>query len=98
MDFFGKPRAIQPSAGQLSSDAGLPPSARSMNASDALGPTPCALDDPRDPGEAEERAARRKWRRYFRRMGFERIGTTRFDGLSLARVRPTLADLLKPGR
>jgi hypothetical protein len=31
-------------------------------------------------------------------MGFERIGRTRFDGLSLARVTPTLEDLLRPRR
>jgi hypothetical protein len=29
-------------------------------------------------------------------MGFERIGRTRFDGLALARLAPTLADLIRP--
>jgi hypothetical protein len=53
---------------------------------------------PRHAGEAEERAARTKLRGYFRRLGFERIGKTRFDGLSLARVTPTLAGLLRPGK
>jgi hypothetical protein len=51
---------------------------------------------PRHADEAAEREARRKLRRHFRRMGFERIGRTRLDGLSLARVTPTLADLLRP--
>jgi hypothetical protein len=53
---------------------------------------------PRHADEAAEQEARRKLRRHFRRMGFERIGRTRLDGLSLARVTPTLADLLRPGR
>jgi hypothetical protein len=53
---------------------------------------------PRHADEAAEREARRRLRRHFRRMGFERIGRTRLDGLSLARVTPTLADLLRPGR
>jgi hypothetical protein len=51
---------------------------------------------PRHSDEAAEREARRKLRRYFRRMGFERVGRTRFDGLSPARVTPTLTDLLRP--
>ena len=50
-------------------------------------------------GSAEgERAAKRKLRLHFRRMGFERIKGTRFHGLSLDRVVPTLEDLLRPGR
>jgi hypothetical protein len=53
---------------------------------------------PRHPDKAKERAARGKLRRYFRRMGFERVGRTRFDGLSLARVTPTLEDLIRPQR
>jgi hypothetical protein len=53
---------------------------------------------PRHADKAEEREARRKLRRYFRRMGFQRIDRTRFDGLSLAQVTPTLADLLRPRR
>jgi hypothetical protein len=52
---------------------------------------------PRHEGEDEERAAKKQLRRYFRRMGFERVGRTRFYGLSLARVVPTLADLIRPG-
>jgi hypothetical protein len=36
-------------------------------------------------------------RRYFRQMGFERIGRTRYYGLSMARKAPTLAELLRPG-
>jgi hypothetical protein len=53
---------------------------------------------PRHRDEAEEREARRKLRRYFRRMGFRWIGRTRLDGLSLTRVTPTLAELLQPRR
>jgi hypothetical protein len=45
--------------------------------------------------EAEKLAARRL-RRYFKRMGFERIGRTPYYGLSMTRLTPTLADLLKP--
>jgi hypothetical protein len=52
---------------------------------------------PRHADEAGEREARRKLRRHFRRMGFERIGRTRFDGLSLTRVTPGLADIIRPG-
>ena len=37
-------------------------------------------------------------RRYFRQMGFERIGRTCYYGLSMARKVPTLAELLKPSR
>jgi hypothetical protein len=39
-----------------------------------------------------------KLRRYFRQMGFERIGRTCYYGLSMARMTPTLADLLRPSR
>jgi hypothetical protein len=35
-------------------------------------------------------------RRYFRQMGFERIGRTCYDGMSMARTTPTLAELLRP--
>lgn len=35
-------------------------------------------------------------RRYFRQMGFERIGRTCYYGLSMTRIKPTLADLLRP--
>jgi hypothetical protein len=38
----------------------------------------------------------RKLRRYFRRMGFERIGRTPYYALSMARKVPTLAELLRP--
>src|SRR5690242_2304913 len=48
---------------------------------------------PHHPGEGEERQAKKKLRRYFRRMAFERIGKTRFHGLSMAQIVPTLADL-----
>jgi hypothetical protein len=37
-----------------------------------------------------------KLRRYFRQMGFERIGRTPYYGLSMARLTPTLTDLLRP--
>jgi hypothetical protein len=37
-----------------------------------------------------------KLRRYYRRMGFERIGRSPYYGLSMARKTPTLADLLRP--
>jgi hypothetical protein len=37
-----------------------------------------------------------KLRRYFRQMGFERIGRTCYYGMSMARMTPTLADLLRP--
>jgi hypothetical protein len=49
-------------------------------------------------GREEKRQARLRLRRYFRRMGFERIPGTRFHGLSLARSAPTLEDLLRPRR
>lgn len=51
------------------------------------------------PGQESEdgrRQARRTLRRHFRRLGFRRIGRTRFDGLSLSQVVPTLADLIRP--
>ena len=53
---------------------------------------------PRHADEAGEREARRRLRRHFRRLGFRRVGRTRFDGLSLAQVTPTLEDLIRPGR
>jgi hypothetical protein len=31
-------------------------------------------------------------------MGFERIGRTGLDGLSLARETPTLADIIRPAK
>lgn len=49
-----------------------------------------------DSHDAEQRReATRKLRRHFRRMGFERIRGTRFHGLSMARIVPSLADLLR---
>lgn len=53
---------------------------------------------PRANGEGEQRAARVKLRRYFKQMGFRRIGRSRFYGLSLTQVTPTLTDLLQPER
>jgi hypothetical protein len=47
--------------------------------------------------EVEERAAKKRLRQYFRQLGFRRVGKTRFFGLSLAQVVPTLADLIRPG-
>jgi hypothetical protein len=53
---------------------------------------------PRQQSKDEEREARRKLRRHFRRLGFRRIGSTRFDGLSPSRVTPSLSDLIRPRR
>jgi hypothetical protein len=53
---------------------------------------------PRHGSVEERRAATVSLRRHFRRMGFERIRGTRFHGLSLSQIEPTLEDLLKPGR
>jgi hypothetical protein len=53
---------------------------------------------PRHADGAARREARGRLRRHFGRLGFERVGRTRLDGLSLARVTPTLADILKPRR
>jgi hypothetical protein len=47
--------------------------------------------------EARQDAAL-KLRRYFRQMGFERIGRSPYYGLSMAHKTPTLADLLRPAR
>jgi len=47
--------------------------------------------------KSEQIAARQKLRRYFRRMGFRRVPGTHLDALSLARVTPTLSDLIQPG-
>jgi hypothetical protein len=51
---------------------------------------------PRPAGKDEEREARRKLRRHFSRMGFRKIGRTRYDGLSLSQVTPRLADIIRP--
>lgn len=53
---------------------------------------------PRQSGEDEAKEARRKLRRHFRRMGFRRVGSTRYDALSLSQVTPTLEDIVRPGR
>jgi hypothetical protein len=37
-------------------------------------------------------------RRYFRQVGFERIGRTYYYGMSMSRRTPTLAELLRPSR
>jgi hypothetical protein len=37
-----------------------------------------------------------KLRRYFKRMGFVRVGRTAYYALSLARVAPSAAELLRP--
>jgi hypothetical protein len=44
----------------------------------------------------QQRQAVLTLRRYFRQMGFERIGRTCYYGLSMARQTPTLAELLQP--
>ena len=53
---------------------------------------------PRHETEEAHREAVRKLRRYFRRMGFERVGRTPFYALPLALETPTLADPLRPTR
>jgi hypothetical protein len=53
---------------------------------------------PRQRSTEEMREARRKLRHHFRRLGFRRIGTTRFDGLSLSQGSPSLSDLIRPER
>jgi hypothetical protein len=53
---------------------------------------------PRHESEAEERSAKKRLRHHFRQLGFCRVGRTRFFGLSLAQLVPTLADLIRPRR
>lgn len=53
---------------------------------------------PRHADEDEQKEARQKLRRYFRRMGFRRVGRTRYDALSLSQVTPTLEDIVRPGK
>ncbi len=53
---------------------------------------------PRHTDKPAEREARRQLRQYFGQMGFERVGKTKLDGLSMARVMPTLEELLRPRR
>jgi hypothetical protein len=49
---------------------------------------------PRHRGKEERRAATVRLRRYFRRMGFERIGRSPYYALSLNQITPTAAELL----
>jgi hypothetical protein len=44
----------------------------------------------------EKKAGVRKLRRYFRRLGFRRIGRTAYFGLSMTRQAPSAAELLRP--
>jgi hypothetical protein len=53
---------------------------------------------PRHVSAQDRKQAIRKLRRYFRQMGFERIGRSCYYGLSMARLTPTLSDLLRPSR
>jgi hypothetical protein len=51
---------------------------------------------PRQETREARREAAVKLRRYFRQMGFERLGRTSFYALPMAQETPTLADLLRP--
>jgi hypothetical protein len=51
---------------------------------------------PRHKTEQGRKRAVVKLRRHFRLMGFERIGRSCYYGLSMARLTPTLSDLLRP--
>jgi hypothetical protein len=51
---------------------------------------------PRHDSDEDRKRAVVKLRRYFRHMGFERIGRSCYYGLSLARLMPTFSDLLRP--
>jgi hypothetical protein len=53
---------------------------------------------PRHKTPQARREARQRLRRYFRQMGFVRLGRTPYYVLSRAGPAPTLADLLKPPR
>jgi hypothetical protein len=53
---------------------------------------------PRHTTAESRREARRKLRRYVKRLGFERIQGTDYYGLPMAGETPTLADLLRPER
>jgi len=53
---------------------------------------------PRHDTAESQREARGKLRRYFKRLGFERIRGTNYYGLSMVRKTPTLAELLRPER
>jgi hypothetical protein len=50
---------------------------------------------PRHETADARKEAVRKLRRYYRQMGFTRIGRTRYYALPLARLVPTLSDLLR---
>jgi hypothetical protein len=52
---------------------------------------------PKHVSEEEEQEARRKLRRYFRRLGFQRIGKTTYYGLSMLQRTPSAEDMLRPG-
>jgi hypothetical protein len=51
---------------------------------------------PKHDTKEERKIARRKLRRHFRRLGFERIGRTPYYGLSTAKRKPSAEDVLKP--
>jgi len=51
---------------------------------------------PRHQTKESRRRAVLKLRRYYRQMGFARIGRSPYYGLSMAHKTPTLADLLRP--
>jgi hypothetical protein len=51
---------------------------------------------PRHRTAGERRAAARRLRGYYGRMGFRRVGGTAYHGLSIARPAPSLTDLLGP--
>jgi hypothetical protein len=52
---------------------------------------------PKHTSKGERRAATVKLRRYFRRMGFRRLGRTPYYALSMSQVTPTVAELLGRG-
>ena len=52
---------------------------------------------PRHRTREERRAATGRLRRYFRRMGFERLGRTRYYALPLGQGAPTAEELLRGG-
>jgi hypothetical protein len=51
---------------------------------------------PRHRTKEARQEARVRLRRYYRQMGFERIGRSPYYGLSMTKRTPTLADLLRP--
>ena len=53
---------------------------------------------PRHDTAESQREVRGKLRRYFKRLGFERVRGTDYYGLPMVRRTPTLADLLRPER